>query len=103
MDYEAVSRDVEKRWSDPPTFRAAVRYAVSVIALAGFAFAATVAWHSLLAWILVPAILFIGAMGAFVRTYQLWRTGGVWPIWHGTGWALLVVFLLFFNVPTGVL
>lgn len=102
MDYDAISRDVEKRWSDPPTFRAATKYVFSVIALAAVSFAATVAWHSLLAGILVPVILFLGAMGAFVRTYQLWRDGGVWPIWHGAGWVLLVLFLLCMDVPAAV-
>ena len=102
MDYEAISRDVEKRWSDPPTFRAAARYVISVVALAAVAFVATVAWDSLIAAILVPVILFAGTMGAFFRTYQVWRDGGVWPIWHGAGWVLLVLFLLCLNVPTTV-
>ena len=74
MNYEASRRDAEKRWSDPPTFRAAAKYVIAVVALTAVAFAATVAWHSLLAGILVPAILFAGAMGAWIRTVP----GGLW-------------------------
>ena len=98
-NYDAARRDVEKRWNDPPTFRAAATYVVSVVALAGLAFAAMAAWHSLLAAILVPVILFVGAMGALLRTYQVFKLGGVWAIWHGAAWILLVLLMLFFDLP----
>lgn len=101
-EYDASSRDAEKRWHDPQTFRAAVRYVVFVIALAAVAFAATAAWHSLIAAILVPAILFVGTMGAFIRTYQAWRDYGFWVIWQGAGWILAVLFMFCLGVPTAI-
>ena len=101
-DHDAERRDVEKRWSDPATFRSAATYVVSVMALAGLAFAAMAAWHSLLAGILVPVILFAGAMGGLWRTYQAWKYGGVWAIWHGASWILIVLFLFCLGVPTVV-
>lgn len=98
-DCESSSRDAEKRWHDSAVFRSAAIYVVSVIGLAAAAFAAMVAWHSMLAAILVPVILTIGSVGALVRTYQMYKSGGVWPIWHGASWILLVVLMMFFDVP----
>lgn len=94
--------DVEKRWHDPAMFRAAVKYTVFVIALAGAAFAAATGWQSVLAGILVPGILFAGGIGAFVRTYQVWKVEGVWPIWQAAGWFLLLLFLVCLSVPFAV-
>ena len=73
-----------------------------VIALATAAFVATVQWRSLIAGIMVPAILFAGGIGAFVRTYQVWRAEGVWPIWQAAGWILLMMFLFCLGVPAAV-
>ena len=97
-----MTNDVEKRWHDPAGFHVAVTYVVAVIVVAGVAFAAAVAWHSLIAAVLVPVILFAGGIGAFVRTYQVWRAEGVWPIWQGAGWFLLLVMLLCLGVPVAV-
>lgn len=94
--------DVEKRWRDPATFRAAVTYVVSVVVVAGVAFAVAVIWHARIAGILVPLSLFVGGVGAFVQTYRVWRVEGVWPIWQGAGWFLLAVFLLCLGVPVAV-
>ncbi|MFM9034914.1 MAG: hypothetical protein ACKOQ4_11615 [Mycobacterium sp.] len=101
LDQGSVN-DVEKRWHDPAMVRAAVIYVVSVIALSAAAFACTVIWRSLLAGILVPAIFFAGGIGAFVRTYRVWKAGGVWPIWQAAGWFLLMLFLICFGVPFSV-
>lgn len=30
-----------------------------------------------------PLILFLGGLGAFIRTYQVWRARGRWWIWQG--------------------
>lgn len=98
----AELRDAEKNWHDPVVFREAAVFVVSVVALAAVAFAATVAWHSLLAGILVPVTLVVGGLVAFFRAYQLWRSGGVWPIWQGAGWILIVLFLLSLQVPVAV-
>ena len=94
--------DVEKRWHDPAMFRAAVTYVVCVVAVAGVAFAAAVAWHSLIAGILVPAILFVGGVGALVQAYRVWKAEGVWPIWQGAGWFLLCLMLVCLGVPVAV-
>ena len=94
--------DVEKSWHDPAAFRAAVIYVVSVVVVAGVAFAVTVIWHSLIAGILVPVILFAGGIGAFIQTYRVWRAEGVWPIWQAAGWILLGLFLFCLGVPVGV-
>ena len=41
-----------------------------------------------------PAILLIGGLRAFVRTYQTWRRQETWWAWHGAGWFLLTLMLL---------
>jgi hypothetical protein len=97
-----MNNDVEKRWRDPAGLRAAAVYVGSVIAVAAIAFIVTVVYRSLIAGIMVPAILFVGGIGAFVRTYQVWRGQGVWVIWQGAGWILLLLFLLCLGVPTSV-
>jgi uncharacterized membrane protein YkgB len=102
MTTEGSVNDVEKRWHDPETFRAAARYVGLVILMAAAAFTITVVWRSLLAGILVPGILFGGGIGAFIRTYQVWRADGVWPIWQGAGWILLLLFLVCLGVPFAV-
>ncbi|HEX3547687.1 MAG TPA: hypothetical protein VHU62_14075 [Mycobacterium sp.] len=96
-----MTNDVEKRWHDPAEFRAAVRYVVAFIAVAALAFAfyALPADRSLLTASLVPIILFVGGVGAFVKTYRVWRAEGTWPIWHGAGWFLFALFLLCLSVP----
>ncbi|TGD89996.1 hypothetical protein BayCH28_05280 [Mycolicibacterium sp. CH28] len=97
-----LTNDVEKRWHDPDAFRAAVTYVVSVVALAGVALAAVAFWHSRIAGILVPVILFAGGVGALVQTYRVWRAEGVWPIWQGAAWFLLALMLVCLGVPVAV-
>lgn len=41
-----------------------------------------------------PVILLIGGVGAFVRTYRVWRSGGTWWGWQGAGWFLLTLMML---------
>jgi hypothetical protein len=96
-----MTNDVEKRWHDPATARAAMVYVAIVVALAAGAGAGfllfgrgTPAW----AW-LIPLILFAGGVGAFGKTYQVWRTRGTWPIWHGAGWFLLTLMLVSLALP----
>lgn len=98
-DYEASRRDAEKRWHDPVMLKTAAVYVVSVIGLAALAFGAAMAWHSMLAAIMVPVILTVGSVGALWRTYQVYKVGGAWPIWHGASWILLVFVMMFFDVP----
>lgn len=51
------------------------------------------------------AVLFVGGVWAFVRTYQTWRARGGWWIWQGAGWFLLVLMLvvLTMTVPPALL
>lgn len=94
-----MTNDVEKRWHDPATFRSAVGYVLSVVAIAGVAFAFYVLDRTLLPAVLVPTITFVGAVGAFIRTYQIWKAEGTWPIWHGAGWFLLALSLFCLGIP----
>ena len=41
-----------------------------------------------------PVILLIGGVGAFVRTYRVWRSDGTWWGWQGAGWFLMTLMLL---------
>lgn len=41
-----------------------------------------------------PAILAIGGIGAFVRTYRVWRAEGTWWGWQGAGWFLMTLMLV---------
>ena len=97
-----TNNDIEKSWRDPAAFRGAAIYVAVVIAAAAAAFAVTAASHSLIVGFLVPGILFVGGIGAFVRTYQAWRAEGAWPIWQAAGWILLILFLLGLSTPAAV-
>jgi hypothetical protein len=102
MASEGSINDVEKRWRDPAAVRAAAKYVATVVLLAALAFAATAVWRSFVTGLLVPGILFAGGIGAFVRTYQIWRIEGVWVIWQAAGWILLALFFMFLGVPFAV-
>lgn len=93
--------DVEKRWRDPAAFRSAIGYVAIVICLAAAVFAVYAFVGAAAVWwaVATPAVLFLGALGAFVRTYRAWRAGGTWPIWQGAGWFLLALTLLTFGLP----
>jgi hypothetical protein len=95
------SRDVEKRWHDPAELRKAVAYGVGVIVVAGIAFAvyAFVDKGSVVLASSVPAILFLGGVGALVKAFLVWRDGGTWPIWQGAGWFLLTLMLVCLSIP----
>jgi hypothetical protein len=96
-----MTHDVEKRYDRPATFRAAAIYAGTVVAVAGLVFAvyALTARESVIAASLVPAILFAGGVGAFVRTYREWKAEGAWVAWQGAGWFLLVLMLVCLSIP----
>ncbi|WP_445271731.1 hypothetical protein, partial [Streptomyces sp. DSM 41978] len=95
--------DVEKSWHDPQMFRSAVGYVRAVLAVAGGALTFYAFDHSVLSASLVPTIVFVGGVGAFVRTYQVWRAEGTWPIWQGAGWFLLAFSLMCLAVPGSAL
>lgn len=118
-----MSQDVEKRWSDPATFRSAMWYAATVVALALLVMAVAVVWGLAVAGdrcaeesfavcttpakqilaIGPPAVLLIGGLGALFRSYRTWQRHGSWPIWQGVGWALLVAMIVFLMFSFGVL
>jgi hypothetical protein len=95
------ARDVEKSWRDPVALRQAVRYGVGVIVVAAIAFVvfAVVDKHSIVLASTVPAILFLGGIGALAKAYRVWRDGGTWPAWQGAGWFLLTLMLVCLSVP----
>ena len=41
-----------------------------------------------------PAILLVGGLQAFVRTYQTWRKHETWWAWQGAAWFLLTLMLV---------
>ena len=94
------------------TVRAAIRWAV-LFAVAGFGFLVVAAlWVSTcgagvdldtvacgrpertLLGLGAPVILLIGGVGAFVRTYRVWRAEGTWWGWQGAGWFLMTLMLM---------
>lgn len=95
------ARDVEKRWRDPVSLRAAVRYGVGVVAVAAIAFVvfAVVDKGSVLLASSVPAVLFLGGVGALAKAYRAWREGNVWVAWQGAGWFLLTLMLVCLSIP----
>jgi hypothetical protein len=96
-----MTHDVEKRFDRPGTFRAAATYVGVIVAVAAIAFAiyAFTARGSVVAASTVPAILFAGGIGAFVRTYREWKAQGAWPAWQGAGWFLLTFMLVCLSIP----
>jgi hypothetical protein len=96
-----MTHDVEKRFDRPGTFRAAATYVGIVVAVAGVAFAvyALTARGSTILASTVPAILLIGGIGAFVKTYRVWKAQGAWPAWQGAGWFLLTLMLVCLSIP----
>jgi hypothetical protein len=41
-----------------------------------------------------PLILLVAGLWAFLRTYLVWRSEGVWWGWHGAGWFLLTLMVV---------
>ena len=80
-----MTHDVEKRFDRPGTFHEAAMYVGVVVAVAGVVFAiyASTWKESVVVASMVPAILFAGGIGAFVKTYRVWKEEGAWPAWQG--------------------
>ena len=96
-----MTHDVEKRFDRPGTFHEAAKYVGAVVVVAGLVFAAWAftARESVVAASLVPAILLAGGIGAFVKTYRVWKEEGAWPAWQGAGWFLLTLMLVCLAIP----
>ncbi|MFI8566704.1 hypothetical protein ACIGGF_09095 [Rhodococcus sp. NPDC078407] len=96
-----ADRDVEKRWRDPAAFRRAAIYCAGVVALAAAltaVFLLVDRTNPLLA-ASVPAVCFLGGIGALTLGYKSYRSGGTWPIWQGAAWFLFTVMLLGLAMP----
>ncbi|MBM4725286.1 hypothetical protein [Prescottella equi] len=111
-----MTRDVEKRWSDPRTFRRAALYDGATIVLALIAMVVTIVVGSgtgdcapdegrlctdtaRIVVVVVPsALLLLGGIGAFVQAYRVWRRAGTWPIWQAAGWVLFVLMLVYLGI-----
>jgi NADH:ubiquinone oxidoreductase subunit H len=100
-----MTHDVEKRFDRPEAFHAAAVYVGVVVAAAGVMFAvyATTWRENVIIASTVPAILFIGGVGAFVKTYRLWKDEGAWPAWQGAGWFLLTFMLVCLVIPAAAI
>jgi hypothetical protein len=96
-----MTHDVEKRFDRPGTFHEAAIYVGEVVLVAGIMFAvwATTWRENVIIASLVPAILFGGGVGAFVKTYRVWKAEGAWPAWQGAGWFLLTLMLVSLSIP----
>ncbi|MEU6559787.1 hypothetical protein [Nocardia nova] len=111
-----MTRSVNPRWSDPPSFRRAATYVAVVLVVAAVVAGVALWWAgsrpqcadadrvtcdtpSTLVVGLVPGVvLLLGGIGAFVVTFRRWRGGQPWPVWQGAGWflfAVMVVYLAF--------
>src|SRR5258705_4513355 len=97
----SMTHDVEKRFDRSGKFHEAAMYVGAVVAVAGVVFAvyAFTARDSVVAASLVPAILMAGGIGAFVKTYRVWKEEGAWPAWQGAGWFLLTFMLVCLSIP----
>jgi hypothetical protein len=47
----------------------------------------------------VPIFLFVGGVGAFVKTYREWKAERGWAAWQGAGWFLMLLMLVTLAVP----
>lgn len=111
--------DVEKRWSDPETFRHAAWYVVAVLLTAGVVLALVLTWaasrpdcsdaDTLLCDVAARAVvglapggvLLLGGIGAFVVTVRQWRRGRNWVIWQGAGWFLFTLMVAYLSIAGG--
>ncbi|WP_280441998.1 hypothetical protein [Nocardia brasiliensis] len=113
------TEDVEKRWTDEGTFRQAAAYVLAVLGVAAAVFVVTTVWAANRAACAAAAstlcdttaktavlagpaaVVLLGGIGAFIRTYQQWRRGRNWPIWQGAGWFLFVLMTVFLGIGGG--
>jgi hypothetical protein len=100
-----MTHDVEKRFDRPGTFHEAAKYVGAVVAVAGIMLAvwATTWRENVVIASLVPATLFAGGVGAFVKTYRVWKEEGAWPAWQGAGWFLLSLMLVCLSIPAAAI
>ena len=117
-----MTAEVKNPRSDSRLARTAMWYAAGVIALAAVVAAGVIVWASLntgdtcadadFTVCTDPArailafgpvlILLLGGLGAFVQTFRVWQAAGRWQIWHGTGWALFVLMVLYAGFAAGI-
>ncbi|MEU4811365.1 hypothetical protein AB0H20_19380 [Nocardia fluminea] len=111
----------ERQRSDDGEYRRAALYVVGVVGVAALVFAAVNGWAasrgacaaaqthlcdtpSEAAIVIGPsAILLLGGIGAFVRTYQRWRAAGSWRTWQGAGWFLFILMTAYLALGAGTI
>ena len=114
--------NADRRSTDTATARQATKFTLLTIMCALLIMLITVAWsaaHSsectdaatlicqsperYIMTIAPAALLMFGGIGAFVRTYQVWRSGGRWQIWQGAGWMLFVCMIAYAGLTSQIL
>jgi hypothetical protein len=91
--------DTDKDWSNPRAVRAASLY-LGAFVLVGIGFLVAYWQTDSRFWgFCAPAFFMLGGLGAFVHTYRTWQRGGLWPLWQGVGWALLMCMLITLGLP----
>ncbi|MFD4429463.1 hypothetical protein [Nocardia sp. NPDC058497] len=99
----------DNRGTDEQTFRQAVIYGLSVIAVAAVVCVLATVWAAnrdpcaaadtrlcddaaKTAVLFGPAVILLaGGIGAFVHTFRQFRAGRSWRAWQGAGWFLFVL------------
>ena len=74
-------------------------YIAVALAAVAFAFYAFGARDSVYAATLVPVFLFVGGVGAFVKTYRERKAERGWAAWQGAGWFLMLLMLVSLAIP----
>ncbi|ORM35544.1 hypothetical protein [Williamsia sp. 1135] len=91
--------DVNKDWNNPRAVRAGALYLGGFV-LVGIALLVAYRQTDSRFWgFCAPAVFMIGGLGAFAQTYRAWQRGGLWPLWQGVGWFLLVMMLATLGLP----
>ncbi|GGK44559.1 hypothetical protein [Nocardia camponoti] len=104
------------------TYRQAVTYGAAVIALTALCCAVGTLWTNgraacvdkgtwlcdgpaQVAVLIIPAVvLLLGGIGAFFRTYVVYREGSSrWPVWQGAGWFLFILMTAYLVIGGGAL
>ncbi|MGG7104867.1 hypothetical protein [Rhodococcus sp. 24CO] len=117
-----MAHDVEKRWNNRATSRAALIHVGATIACASLAVALALIWMAnrqtpchldafsactdaeRYVLVLAPAaILLVGGLWALFRAYRAWKNQFSWPIWQGTGWSLLILMTIYLVASTRLL
>ncbi|MFF2083597.1 hypothetical protein ACFVVM_07460 [Nocardia sp. NPDC058176] len=116
-----MADDVDKPGNDEQSFRQAVTYGLSVIAVAAVIGVLTTVWAAnrsacvaadtrlcddaaKTAVLFGPAVILLaGGIGAFVLAFRRFRAGRNWRTWQGAGWFLFVLMTAYLVIGAGSL